>query len=220
MDASIQAPHTENRLHKALPYAIFLSAVMALWSYWAPWLPHPVAGLVVTGLDLAEYVKFLTTVRSGAIPVWREGFYLPLVVVSLTLSINAYRTSRGVFYARTIGSLVVAAVAALNLLPPAWSPTLLLDPEFQLQTAALAFCLFAVLLSPMLALLPRSITQSMLAVLATAAALLPTAQFLRILPTMESLYNRPLQPGYGFYFSIASLLTLALLLLIDAWRAP
>ena len=74
------------------------------------------------GLDLGEYVKFLPSVRSGQVQLWREGFYLPLVAVSLAFSLFAYR--RELRYPRWLRLLflAVAIVAALNLLPPAWTP--------------------------------------------------------------------------------------------------
>jgi len=33
--------------------------VMAFIGYFGAWVDHPAAGLVILGLDLAEYVKFL-----------------------------------------------------------------------------------------------------------------------------------------------------------------
>src|SRR5690606_17869344 len=61
--------------------------LLAVAGYFGPWVGHRVAGLVVMGLDLGEYVKFLTPVRAGQIALWREGFYLPLVVASLAASL-------------------------------------------------------------------------------------------------------------------------------------
>ena len=54
-------------------------------------MDNRVAGLVITGLDLGEYVKFLPAVRNGVISIWRQGFYIPLVAVSLSCSLIAYR---------------------------------------------------------------------------------------------------------------------------------
>ncbi|NJN84002.1 MAG: hypothetical protein HC802_18155 [Caldilineaceae bacterium] len=51
-----------------------IAVLVALAGYFGPWVDHPVAGLVVTGLDLGEYVKFLPVILSAEIVLWREGF--------------------------------------------------------------------------------------------------------------------------------------------------
>ncbi|MCB0079731.1 MAG: hypothetical protein KDE47_02315 [Caldilineaceae bacterium] len=58
-----------------LPWLLPLTLLLILTGYVGPWVPHRVSGLVVTGLDLAEYVKFLPIIRSGQVSLWREGFY-------------------------------------------------------------------------------------------------------------------------------------------------
>ena len=49
-----------------------VGGVVTLVGYFGAWIQHPVAGLTVTGLDLAEYVKFLVPVRTGEITLWRD----------------------------------------------------------------------------------------------------------------------------------------------------
>lgn len=44
---------------------LMVGILLLLTGYFGPWIDHEVAGLVVTGLDLGEYVKFLPEVRSG-----------------------------------------------------------------------------------------------------------------------------------------------------------
>jgi hypothetical protein len=176
-----------------------MAALLTLLGYVGPWVPHAAAGLVVTGLDLAEYVKFLHPIRSGEIGIWREGFYLPLVAVSLTLSLIAYRADLRYPWPVRIGMLILAGIAALNLLPPAWSPPLLMTAEFRLQTAALLLCLGMTAISPFLALLPRIISGAAILVLAVLALILPIANFLRILPAIEAIYGHAITPGWGLW---------------------
>ena len=216
------------------------------------------------GLDLGELVKFLHPVQQGDIRLWREGFYLPLVAVSVSLSLNAFRReiaahpagsasvpgavdekSRPTYgwYVR-IGLLVLAIVAALNLLPPAWTPSLLLQPEYRLQTVALLLCLALAALSPLAALLmtPRSLLETLCGTaldanrrgclgraawsiaiagtlftvaLAGAALYFPLAQFLRILPTLAELYGQVPEIGWGPALMILGLAGLFLHGLID-----
>jgi hypothetical protein len=179
--------------------------VLTLIGYVGVWVPHAAAGLVVTGLDLAEYVKFLHPIRSGEIGIWREGFYLPLVAVSLTLALIAYRADLRYPWPMRIGLLIVAGIAALNLLPPAWSPPLLTSPEFRTQTAALLFCLGIAAISPLMALLPQWISAIAILVLTIPALILPIANFLRILPAVEAIYGHAITPGWGVWIMGAGL---------------
>ena len=75
----------------ALRVLLPLGALLAFWGYVGPWVDHRVAGLAILGLDLGEYVKFLPLVRGGTTSLWREGFYLPLVAISLALSLCTWR---------------------------------------------------------------------------------------------------------------------------------
>lgn len=192
--------------------------IVALAGYFGPWVGHKVAGLVIMGLDLGEYVKFLTPVRAGQIAIWREGFYLPLVVVSLSASLFAFR--RELRYPWVVRGLLlaVAVVAALNLLPPAWTPQRMLTPEFRQQAIALAVCLAAMSFSPLLALLPRRLVAVAVAAGAIFAAIMPARQFLAVLPTIAELYHQPLIPGWGLWLCAGGLLALAGVALWFGWE--
>lgn len=157
---------TLNALHRWLLPA---GALCTFVGYVRPWLDHKAAGLAVLGLDLGELVKFLHPVQQGEIRLWREGFYLPLVAVSVSLSLNAFRRDPNSFagagpeghgaeadesgprysWPVRIAYLLFAMVTALNLLPPAWTPQQLLTPEFRLQAVAMLLCLALVAISPL-----------------------------------------------------------------------
>lgn len=200
--------------------------LLTLVGYFGPWVNHKVAGLAILGLDLAEYVKFLPPVRSGQIPVKRELFYLPLVAVSCALSLWIFRLSWlgnhhqasqkrrfglaeiGVWGGRFL-LLGLAVMAALNLLPPAWTPDRLITPEFRLQTGVMVTCLALAALAPFWVLLPRrgvGWTVTGMALFAGGAAPL---YFLRVLPAIEPLYGHPLMPGWGVGVCILGLLGVA-----------
>lgn len=208
------APRRWTILRWLLPATILL----ALAGYFGPWVGHRVAGLVVMGLDLGEYVKFLTPVRAGQIGLWREGFYLPLVVASLSASLIAFR--RELRYPWVVRGLLLATaiVAALNLLPPAWTPQRMLTDEFRQQAAALAICLAAMAFSPLLALLPRRLVAVLVAAGALGAAIVPARQFLAVLPTIADLYHQPLTPGWGLWLCAGGLLALAGAALWFGWE--
>jgi hypothetical protein len=215
---------------KATPRRLLLpvGAFLAFWGYVGPWVDHRVAGLAILGLDLGEYVKFLPLVRSGSTSLWREGFYLPLVAVSLALSLCTWRSDlrwRQQWLAVTMITVQVfgAIAAALNMLPPAWTPQRMLTPEFHQQTAAILVCLAAVAFGPFLALLPRLVTGVAVLLLNVAAAVVPVTQFLRVLPEIGTLYNHLLVPGWGVYLvsaGLAMLATLGGLLAFAPQRVP
>ncbi|RIK53402.1 MAG: hypothetical protein DCC57_08350 [Chloroflexi bacterium] len=192
-----------------------LACLVTLAGVFGPWVAHPAAGLVITGLDLGEYVKFLPTVQRGEIWLWRPGFYAPLVCVSATCSLAAYRRDLG--YAPWLRGLLLllALVSALNLLPPAWTPQRLLAAEFRWQTSALVLLLAALGLSPLLALLPRSQAAAAASLAALAALVFPIQGFLAILPAVGALMARPISPAWGMWCTVAGLLALLI-----AWWQP
>jgi hypothetical protein len=63
-----------------------LGVALALIGVWGAWVPHRAAALVLSGWDLAEFVKFLPDVSAT-----RELFYLPVWCASLALVILAAR---------------------------------------------------------------------------------------------------------------------------------
>lgn len=195
-----------------------LGGLVALVGYFGPWVDHPVAGLVVMGLDFGEYVKFLAAVRSGQLSLWREAFYWPLAAVSLTYALIVFRADLGYRWWLRAGLVAVALVAALNMLPPAWTPQRLLTPEFQQQTATMVACVAAVLVSPFLALLPRRVTAVLIAVLAVVAAAVPVWQFARVLPEIAPLYGHALMAGWGVYVLVAGFGTVVVGAVAIGWR--
>jgi len=194
-----------------------LSGLLALAGFFGPWLPHRAAGLVITGLDLGEVVKFLPPVQSGQIPLWRQSFYLPLVAVSLAFGLHAWRAELAYPWPLRVALLGLAVVAGLNLLPPAWTPQRLLTPEFRLQTAALIGCLALAGLSPLAALLPGWLPALLTLAVTVPALWLPLQGFLRVLPTLGQLYNRPIAPGWGLWVTELGLAGLAASVVLLAW---
>ena len=202
----------------ALRWLLPATIGVTLAGYFGPWVGHKAAGLVIMGLDLGEYVKFLTPVRSGQIALWREGFYLPLVVASLAASLLAFRRELRYPWPVRGALLATAIVAALNLLPPAWTPQRMLTAEFRQQAVVLALCLAAMAFSPLLALLPRRLVAVAVTAGAVVAAFVPVRQFLAVLPTIAELYHQPLTPGWGLWLCAGGLLTLAGVALWFGWE--
>jgi hypothetical protein len=157
---------------------------------------------------LAEYVKFLPEVMSGAVKLQRELFYMPLVAVSLGLALLA---SRPAISPKLKALFAVLAIpTALLMLPPAWRPADLLMPEFRTQTIMIAACLLAVV--PGIALtrhFPDRLVLAALAALAIVSATWPAWAYLRVRPAIEAVYTTPLPLGWGFWLNLAGFLALA-----------
>lgn len=184
-----------------------IACLAVLAGYFGSWVAHPVAGLVVTGLDLGEYVKFLPSVTDGSIRLWRQGFYLPLVVVSLSCSLLCYRDYYRFPLLLRLALIILGFVATLNMLPPAWTPTLLFTHEFILQTAGIAICTLLLLASPLLGLLPPLPVYAMLGISAALAIWFPISGFLKVLPDINYLYNQPVRPGWGVYLLLIGIMS-------------
>jgi hypothetical protein len=191
-------------------WLIPLALLTTLTGYFGPWVDHRVAGLVITGLDLGEYVKFLPVVRAGAVTLWRPGFYLPLVAISAAASCAAFRAELAYRWWLRVALLLMATVAALNLMPPAWTPARLLEAEFSVQTFFMVLLLLAMACAPLLALIPLRFVASLVSGLVVAGILAPIHGFFQVLPTISALYNQPITPGWGLWLTILGLALIGL----------
>ena len=200
-----------------------------LWAagYWGPWVPHKDAGLIILGIDLGEFVKFLPQVRSGQIHLWREGFYFPAFALSLLASSMAWRKELPWRTPFRILANLLSVPPALAMLPPIWTPHLMLhSPEFRQQSVAIAMALLASVSSPLLARLPRRATAAFLSALMAVSALVPLWQFSKILDAIASVYAERIGLGWGIVsmsaggLSIIAAIVGLLLLPIDESNDP
>lgn len=184
-----------------LPALLLLAGwLLVAWGYWGPWLWSEPVGLRVLGLDLAEYVKFIHEVRTGEIQLVRELFYVPVIGLSLSLSLLAHREQ---FRLPTVLRWllnILAVPAALAMLPPAWTPAILWTPEFSKQTMAILACLGAAMLAyPLLRRLPKAVAAALILALALAAVVPSIAAFLRLRPALDAIYGHPISIGSGIW---------------------
>ncbi len=190
-------------------YPVLGVLLAALVGYFGAWVWHRAAGLVVTGVDMAEYVKFLPPVRAGQIDMLRESFYAPLAMGSLIAGLSASRRVLPLWLRWLAGISVIPL--ALAMLPPAWSPGVLAMPEFRLQVFALAACIAALPLILVTRFLPDAVILPIVALLALIAAIWPASNFLAVLAPIEALYLTAISPGWGFWASTVGFLMTAVL---------
>ena len=181
-------------------------------------MAHRASGLIVSGLDLGEYVKFIPQVLTGQIAVRRELFYLPLFAGSLMASLMASRRTLPRWLRVLLG--LAAIPLALAMLPPAWSPVTLRLPEFRLQMAALLFCLLMVPAVIVTRFLPDRLVLVLIAALAVPAAILPAWGFLEVRPAIAGLYYQPLRLGWGFWAELIGFLFAAFWAIAAALTRP
>jgi hypothetical protein len=174
----------------------------AIGASFAPWVSRPPAALVLTAPDLAEFVKFLPEVRNGSLRVYRLFFLLPLFVA--TFSLPLILASRRLAYPRWVRwpLLILVIPLALTLLPPIWSPTVLLSPEFRLQTAACLLCLGLVVVSRWLKDIPIRPLLLFLSLVSLAAPALALWQFFTAREAIERAYASPIVPGWGMWLTL------------------
>jgi hypothetical protein len=186
------------------PVLAFLSIVFGMlllaWGYWGTWLPHSAAGLNILGIDLPEYVKFVPEITSGQISIKREVFFYPLLSLATGLILLGTIQRPNLPLGLRAILLVLAVPTALAILPPAWTPTLLRTSEFRLQTLYILFLLLAVLFSP---LIHRFLSDWWRGIIFVTAGLIPfqaLSAYNQLLPALEKLYAKPLEPGLAIYF--------------------
>ncbi len=215
--ASIYLGEQRRRRWERLRWAV-LAALLALGviGYYGPWVPHKAAGLVIIGLDLAEYVKFLPDVIAGRVVLMRELFYLPLFAASVSAGLLAGRRNLP-RWSRVLLALISLPLAAA-MLPPAWSPAVLLQPEFRLQVIAILVCWLLVPAALITRYLPNRLVLIIILLLSLAAAIAPAWGFLQVHPGIEALYRRTLPPGWGFLVGTAGFLAAALFSCAEALR--
>ena len=168
----------------------------------APWVARPSAALVLTAPDLAEFVKFLPEVRAGWLHIYRLAFLLPLFVA--TCALPPVITARWLAFPGWARWPVLASVVplALTLLPPVWSPTVLLSAEFRPQTIGCAACLGLIAAVRWLRWAPRHLLMALLLPLALAAPALALWQFFAVRAAISHAYASPIFAGWGAWTTI------------------
>ena len=173
--------------------------IAAVGASFAPWVDRPPAALVLTAPDMAEFVKFLPEVRDGSLRVHRLLFLLPLFVAtfSLPLTVSAQRLA----YPRWVRWLIllITVPLSLTLLPPVWSPAVLLSAEFRLQTAGCLLCLGLVVISRWLKYVPTRPLLLLVALFSLVAPTLALWQFFVTQEAITSVYASPIVPGWGVW---------------------
>lgn len=183
---------------------LFVGLTVILAGYLMVWLPGPSAGLQLIGIEVGEWIKFL------GIGAGRNWFYLPPIVIGLTLALLAATWPNGriqTWMARGLAiaaaMLAIPALAAIQLEPPS---------EWLARLLAIALVGVVALAGAIPAQRWRDSDWIWLLVVAVAlaGAIVPTVQYLIVRPAAEASLLRPVGVGVGVWLNaIGSLLVAA-----------
>jgi hypothetical protein len=190
-------------------YLVPLGFALCLISYWAPWVAHKDAGLAIAEVDLVEFPKFMPQFRAGDLAVWREAFYVPLLVLIIALVILAVTVRPA--WLRWLLRLVAL------VLPPTPSIFNVLEShELKSQLNMVAIALVLILLTPILRRLSGRALRALLLVAFILGALIPSVQFFWLAPALAEIYREPIAVGWGLWANVVGFALLALSQL--SWR--
>jgi hypothetical protein len=182
----------------------FVGFVLALVSYWAPWVWHPVVGLQLTAEDLAEFPKFMPQVRANEIFAQREVFYCPLLVLATGLVVwvahppsPSQGERPGVRVARWLMRLFACALPFVSTVFHFYEPS-----EFAIQRNFAVIVVALIILTPLLRRLPHKLLNGLLGVWFMLGAILPTAQYFWMKPALDEIYHRPIVMGWGVWANV------------------
>ena len=177
--------------------------IAAVGASFAPWVDRPPAALMLTAPDLAEFVKFLPEVRDGSMKIHRLLFLLPLFLASFSLPLTVSAQRLAYPHWARLPVLLITIPLSLTLLPPVWSPAVLLSAEFRLQTVACLLCLGLVVISRWLKYVPTRPLLVFVALFSLVAPTLVLWQFGVAQEAITSAYASPIVPGWGVWVMLA-----------------
>lgn len=170
-----------------------------------PWVWREPVALQLTAPGLAEFVKFLPQVRYNQVAVQRLFFLLPLFLTLLALPLLAAnpRLPLPLWLRWLLGMAVIPL--ALAALSPVWTPTILVAPEFRLQTMLAGGSVVLAAAAPLWRKLPLQPLLILLLIGGLAALVLPWWQFSLIQPGLAEAYHQPVALGWGWWLTVSGI---------------
>ncbi len=169
-----------------------------------PWVWRDTVALQLTAPGLAEFVKFLPEVRTGQLTVQRLYFLLPLFWAMLALPILAENQQLRLPTWLRWGLRSTVIPMALVALPPVWSPPILLDAEFRIQTILALLAMSLTIISPLLRHLPLKELLGLFWLIGLASLMLSTWQFSLVQAAIVEAYHEPISFGPGWWLTVIS----------------
>ena len=190
---------------------LWLAFTLILAGYLMVWLPQPVVGLSLMGLEMGEWVKFLPQVQAGDLPD-RNFFYLPPITLSLMMIVwtagwpnRRWQSWAARGLAVLVSLLAFPAVEAIRFEPA---------DQWLLRLLLIAFVILTAFLTPLAHHLPPILSPLLLLVLASLGGLLPVWAYLVMRPVIAQLLRTEIGIGPGIWLTVAGQL---LVVLVSLW---
>lgn len=155
-----------------------LPTVTAALSLWLPWVDNRSAALVLAGLDLPEFVRFMGAAGGPLVQPMQLAFALPLLVAAGVLSLSAWSYNVGLWFRAALLVLVLWLVGV------AFSPLERRTEFVQAAAFVIAIWLGAAVLRP-----APSVALWTAALGGTVSGLATLWQFGRAIPALDGLYG-------------------------------
>jgi hypothetical protein len=180
---------------------------LALVGVWGTWVPHRAAALVLSGWDLAEFVKFLPGVAATRelfyLPVWCAGIALTLISSQRRPKPTRQQTDPPISRQTNVGArrvipVLIALALMVAILPP-YPHTLTgyRTGEFRWRFLLGVSGSLAVIVSGFSSRWPGRVVGALLVLLALAGAAPALWQFLEVREAIEGVYGASLGWGWG-----------------------
>ncbi len=178
---------------------LHLSFTAILLGYWLVWMPGPVAGLQLIGLEMGEWVKFLPQVQAGQINVSRNLFYLPPILLGLLLALTTvnWPTRWPTWVVRGL-AILVSWLAFPSLDAIRFEP----QSEWLLRLVLVGMVALVAIGTHWLKGRFVAAWPPLLTLIAVAGVVLPTWAYLAMRPAIALALARPAGFGPGFWLNM------------------
>lgn len=178
---------------------LWVGFTLILAGYLMVWLPQPVVGLSLLGLEMGEWVKFLPEVQAGLLPN-RNLFYLPPVLLGLMMAIWTVGWPNGRWQTWTMRGMAVLvsflafpAVEAIRFEP---------SSEWLLRLGMVGLVGVTAVLSSFLDRLPGMLPPLLLLLFGLLNLVLPTWAYFSMRPVIADLFQTAVGIGPGLLLHI------------------
>ena len=171
-----------------------------------PWVWRESVALQLTGPGLAEFVKFLPEIRTLQLEIDRLYFLYPLFLAMLALPLLIENRDLLLPSWLRWGLRLAVIPLALAAISPVWKPGVLIAPEFRDQTILALVAMGLAVIAPLLRGLSIKVSVPALIIGSLVATILPLRQFSQVQPSLEAIYNSPINLGWGWWFTLIGII--------------
>ena len=196
---------------------LWVGFTLILAGYLMVWLPQPVVGLSLIGLEMGEWVKFLPEVQAGLLPD-RNLFYLPPVLLGLMMALWTAGWPNGRWQSWAVRG--VAVLVSLLAFPAVEAVRFEPADQWLLRIGLVGLVGVTAVLSGVMDRLPQRIRPLLLLVLAVAGLVLPSWAYLAVRPVIAELFRTDVGIGPGLLLHIAGNLLVVVTGLLSLLQRP